>query len=159
VIAVDARGEVDMKVTLRREPFGLAVPDGLRQDLGADEVRLRELADWMFVIPPAHTPFGTAVRAACRQSGFEPTVRHEIMDSAVPLVLVGRGLGVAFVTDTMVALNPAAPITRLRVTDGFSREIVLVRPVASAARRTVQAVTRIVQDVVNDDLAETITLL
>lgn len=144
-------------IMLRREPFGLAVPldFGLAGD--ADEVCLRQLSDWAFVIPPAHTPFGAAVRAVCRQSGFEPNPRHEIMDSAVSLALVGRGLGVAFVTDTMIALNPAAPITRLRLADDFDREIVLVRPVSSVARRTVRAVTAIVQAVVNDDLEGAVT--
>ncbi|OAT70618.1 LysR family transcriptional regulator [Mycobacteroides immunogenum] len=148
-------GDVEI-IMLRRESFGLAMSRDFGQAMNTDEVRLRELADTAFVIPPAHTPFGAAVRAVCRQCGFEPNVRHEIMDSAVTLALVGRGLGVAFVTDTMIALNPAAPIARLRIADDFSREIVLVRPVASAARRTVRAVTAIVQAVVNDDLQEAI---
>ena len=143
----------DAEITmLRRESFGLAMSRDFGRTVDADAVHLRELADWAFVIPPGHTPFGAAVRAVCRQSGFEPNVHHEIMDSAVTLALVARGLGVAFVTDTMIALNPAAPIVRLRITDDFSREIVLVRPVASVARRTVRAVTAVVRAVVNDDL-------
>ncbi|OBC12031.1 LysR family transcriptional regulator [Mycobacterium sp. 852013-50091_SCH5140682] len=151
-IAPMPRGGDTEIITLRRESFGLAMSRDFGETVDADAVHLQELADWTFIIPPAHTPFGAAVRAACRQSGFEPNVRHEIMDSAVTLALVARGLGAAFVTDTMIALNPAAPLTRVRIVDDFSREIVLVRPVASVARRTVRAVTAIVQDVVDDDL-------
>ena len=146
--------DVEM-ITLRTELFGLAVSRGA-YDLHTDvEFELGEAADWDFIIPPAETPFGRAVRAACRQEGFEPNVRHEITDTAVSLALAGRGLGATFVTDMMVGLNPSVPIVRVRLAQEFTRQIVLIRLAGSQNRPTMRAITEIVRNVVDPEARET----
>jgi DNA-binding transcriptional LysR family regulator len=136
-------------IILRTEQFGIAFADGVFDAGGADEMSLGAARTWDFIIPPKETPFGRAARTACRHSGFEPTVRHEVVDTAVALVLAGRGLGATFVTDTMVALNPSVPLVRVGLCERFERSIVLIRLVGSATRPAVRAITDTVCAVVH----------
>jgi DNA-binding transcriptional LysR family regulator len=142
-------------VTLRTERFGLAVSSGAYGIRTEVEFDLPAAADWDFIVPPAPTQFGRAVRTACRQKGFEPIARHEIIDTAVCLALAGRGLGATFVTDMMVGLNPSVPIVRVRLAQEFTRRIVLIRLANSDIRPTVRAITEIVRDVVDPHGRET----
>ncbi|MEV6123290.1 LysR family transcriptional regulator [Streptomyces sp. NPDC052077] len=134
-------------ITLHTERFGLAFADGAHAP-ASREISLREAREWSFVAPPESTPFGRAVRTACRQSGFEPRVRHEMVDTAVALVLAARGLGAVFVTDTMLALNDSVPLTRVDLTEPFERRTVLIRAAGAAARPAVRAVTDTIRTVV-----------
>lgn len=132
-------------VTLRTERFGLAVAGGTSpaavMDLGA-------AAGWDWIMPAPDTQFGLAVRAACRDAGFEPRVRHEITDTAVSLALAGAGLGATFVTDLMVELNNRVHIDRIGLTQEVTRRVVLVRAAGSAVRPSVRALTEVVRAVV-----------
>lgn len=135
-------------IVLRTERFELAFAEGTFA-VGDKEMPLRAARRWTFVIPPEETPFGCAIRTACRQSGFEPEVRHQVVDTAVSLALAGRGLGATFVTDMMVALNPSVPLIRVGLTDRFERNVVLIRPVGSDVRPTVRAIADTVRRVVH----------
>ena len=138
-------------ITLHVERFGLAVSSGAHGIRTEVTIDLREAADWDWIMPPADTQFGRAVRTACRQAEFEPVVRHEITDTAVSIALAGRGLGTTFVTDMMVALNTSVPIVRVGLTQEITRRIVLIRLAGSDIRPTVRAITGIVRAVLLAD--------
>ncbi|GAA1544893.1 LysR family transcriptional regulator [Nocardioides humi] len=112
---------------LRRESFALAMSP--RDSLAArSEASLYELdsADW--VMPTAHSAYGMALRTVCRRHGFEPTVVHEVTDTAATLVLAAEGVGIAPVTDLMLRLNPTVGIRRVPLRESVTRDIVLVLP-------------------------------
>ncbi|MFC9761027.1 LysR family transcriptional regulator [Rhodococcus jostii] len=132
-------------ITLRSERFGLAVSSGAYGIRTEGTIDLREAAEWNWILPPAETQFGRAVRIACRQEGFEPIVRHEIVDTAVSLALAGKGLGAAPVTDMMIRLNSSVPIIRVDLEQEIGRRIVLIRLAGSETRPTVRAITDIVR--------------
>ncbi len=135
-------------LTLRTEHFGLAVSRH-----GADPghaVDLADTASWEWIMPSADTRFGLAVRAACRDAGFEPKVRHEITDTAVSLALVAAGLGATFVTDLMVDLAHRGDIRRIPLTRPVPRRVVFIRSTDAGSRPTVRALTEVVQAVVRD---------
>lgn len=135
-------------ITLREEPFGLAVSPGAYGMRTESRIDLRDAADWNWILPPADTHYGAAMRTVCRQHGFEPATAHEIIDTAVTLALASKGLGVAPVTDMMIALNSSVPIIRIALMQRIVRKIVLIRPEGANARPTVRAVTEIVQEVI-----------
>ena len=135
-------------VTLRQERFGLALSPGAHGIRTECRIDLCDAADWEWILPPADTLFGRAIRTACRQHGFEPKATHEIVDTAVTLTLAGRGLGVAPVTDMMFGLNVAVPLIRVTLQQEIFRTLVLVRATGAGARPTVRAVTAIVQRVI-----------
>ncbi|MEN0137344.1 MAG: LysR family transcriptional regulator [Rhodococcus sp. (in: high G+C Gram-positive bacteria)] len=136
-------------ITLRSERFGLAVSSGSYGIRTECTIDLREAAEWNWILPPAETQFGRAIRIACRQEGFEPIARHEIVDTAVSLALAAKGLGAAPVTDMMIRLNSSVPIVRVDLEQEIGRRIVLLRLARSETRPTVRAVTEIVRAVVN----------
>ncbi|MFC9362298.1 LysR family transcriptional regulator [Rhodococcus sp. NPDC057014] len=136
-------------ITLRSERFGLAVSSGAYGIRTECTIDLREAAEWDWILPPTETQFGRAIRIACRQEGFEPITRHEIVDTAVSLALAAKGLGAAPVTDMMIRLNSSVPIVRVDLAQEIGRRIVLLRLAGSETRPTVRAVTEIVRAVVN----------
>jgi DNA-binding transcriptional LysR family regulator len=142
--------DVEM-LTVRTERFGIAVSSGAHGVRTESTMDLWGAADWNWVMPPAKTQFGQAMRTACRQVGFEPIVRHEVIDTAVSLALAGKGLGATFVTDMMVGLNPSVPIVRVGLIQDVTRRIVLIRLAGADVRPTVRAITEIVRDVVGPD--------
>jgi DNA-binding transcriptional LysR family regulator len=141
--------EIEM-LTLRNERFGLAVSSGAYGIRTECKIDLRDAADWDWILPPADSQYGRALRTACRQEGFEPRVRHEITDTAVSLALAGKGLGATFVTDLMAGLSSSAPIIRVGLVQDVTRRIVLVRPAGSDMRPTVRAITAIAREVVHE---------
>lgn len=128
-------------ITMREERFGLAVSRDAPNAHTNSRIDLREAADWNWILPPADTHYGAAMRTVCRQHGFEPAVSHEIIDTAATLALAARGLGVAPVTDMMITLNTSVAITRIALVQDVVRSVVLIRPEGSDARPTVRAVT------------------
>jgi DNA-binding transcriptional LysR family regulator len=135
-------------ITLREEAFGLAVSPGAYGMRTESRIDLRDAAGWNWILPPSDTHYGAAIRAVCRQHGFEPTASHEIIDTAVTLALASKGLGVAPVTDMMIGLNSSVPIIRIALLQKIVRKIVLIRQEGADARPTVRAVTEIVQEVI-----------
>ncbi len=134
-------------LTLHEERFGLAASTGFRGMRTRTTIDLREAADWPWILAPANTYYGLAMRIACRQNGFEPDVAHEIVDTAVTLTLAGRGLGVAPMTDMMVGLVPSAPIVRIDLRQEVVRRVVLIRPAGADVRPAVRAATEVVRTV------------
>ncbi|MFW0794998.1 LysR family transcriptional regulator [Gordonia sp. CPCC 205515] len=134
-------------LTLREERFGLAAATGAHGVRTRSTIDLHDAADWPWILAPATTYYGLAMRIACRQNGFEPRVVHEIVDTAVTLTLVGKSLGVAPMTDMMVGLVPSAPIVRLDLRQQILRRVVLIRSIHADARPAVRAATEVVRTV------------
>src|SRR5262249_6850621 len=132
-------------LTLGEERFGLAVSKGSYGIRTETTIDLRDAADWPWILAPANTYYGLAMRIACRQNGFEPRAAHEIIDTAVTLTLAGRGLGVAPVTDMMLGLSPSAPIVRVHLRQEIIRRVVLIRPAGATTRPTIRAMTEVIR--------------
>lgn len=132
-------------VQLTSERFGLAASSQLCPD---SMISLAQAADWPWILTPANTYFGQAIRNACRTAGFEPRVVHEITDTSASLSLAAAGHGVTPVTPLMVRLAYATPSHVLALTEDHYRHMVLVRHLADRDRPTVKAATAAVQQVV-----------
>jgi DNA-binding transcriptional LysR family regulator len=122
----------------RAERFGLAVSPELRAE---PRMRLSEASEWPWILTPAATPFGRAIRDACRAAGFEPRVVHEVTDTAAALLLAARGLGVTPVTPLMRRLVTTDALV-VALDDPVERHVVFLRHRADRARPTVAAVTK-----------------
>ena len=91
-------------LTLRTESFKIAVSDN--ETIPREAVPLSYFAEHSWLLPPARTHYGLALRMACRRAGFEPQVNHEVTDTAATLAMAAAGMGVAPVTDLMLQLRP-----------------------------------------------------
>lgn len=87
-------------------------------------VSLKQFASAGWVLPPANTQYGLAMRHACRRAGFEPIVEHEVTDTASSLAMVASNLGVAPVTGMMLALRGKG-IQTVALREDVRRELVL----------------------------------
>lgn len=110
-------------------------------------VSLRAVAEHDWILPPADTNYGRAVRGVCRRAGFEPRAAHIVNDTAVTLAMAAHGLGVTMTTPMMLALQPAPGLLRSALAEDVRRQLVLSRRAAGQLRPGVAAVTQIIQDV------------
>ena len=127
---------------LHTERFALAVTPALSP---AGPVDLADAADWPWILTPAKTYFGRAIRNACRIAGFEPRVVHEVTDTAASLALAAAGHGVTPVTPWMTRLAHPPLDHVLALTEDLHRDVVLVRHRADRDRPTVRAATAAVE--------------
>ena len=124
---------------LHREPFLLVLPPGAEVDLDrAEEVRAyADVTDW--ILPPATSTFGRAVRTACARAGIAPRERHLVTDTAVSIALAEAGLGITLVTPLMLAMRattaPTAPLP-----GPSTRDVVALARTAALERAGVRAV-------------------
>ena len=81
---------------------------------------------------------------ACRLADFEPRVDHTVTDTASTLSLVAAGLGVAPVTELMLALRRDGLVT-MPLTDRLERTIVLAHRRDPAPQPGVRAVVEAVR--------------
>lgn len=124
---------------LHREPFLLVLPPGAEVDAnGAEEVRAyADVTDW--ILPPATSTFGRAVRTACARAGIAPRERHLVTDTAVSIALAEAGLGITLVTPLMLTMRATtAPTARLP--GPSTRDVVALARTAALDRAGVQAV-------------------
>ena len=124
---------------LHREPFLLVLPPGAEVDAnGAEEVRAyADVTDW--ILPPATSTFGRAVRTACARAGIAPRERHLVTDTAVSIALAEAGLGITLVTPLMLTMRATtAPTARLP--GSSTRDVVALARTAARDRSGVRAV-------------------
>ncbi|MGJ9411253.1 LysR family transcriptional regulator [Aeromicrobium sp. CF4.19] len=121
-----------------------------------DGARLKDLADEPWVIPPPEAACGQAVRHACRQAGFEPTVRWQTDDLQLLGDAVAGGHGISLLPRLAVGPREGLHLTELERPGprrpgrpGLSREVraaaragELDRPLVAAM---VQALQRVAQ--------------
>jgi DNA-binding transcriptional LysR family regulator len=117
-------------------------------------VRLEALADRDWILPPADTNYGRAVRGVCRRAGFEPQAAHIVNDTAVSLAMAAHGLGLTMTTAMMLALQPAPGLLRSPLAQDVRRHLILSRRTAGHQRPAVTAVSEIIQDVAQQFMAE-----
>ena len=129
-------------LVLATERFAMATPAGRPAREGPSA--LRDFADDPWILPPAHTSYGRAIRMACRRADFEPRVDHTVTDTASTLSLVAAGLGVAPVTELMLALRRDGVAT-VALTDPLERTIVLAHRRDPAPQPGVRAVVEAVR--------------
>ena len=111
-------GDIDIAVVDEYDAAPFAVPDQFHADdlcseelvvvapqgvLSDGPVRLVDLAELDWVMPPGEAACGAAVRAACRREGFEPRVRWETDDMLLLERAVADGHGVAVLPRLAVA--------------------------------------------------------
>ncbi|MYT28820.1 LysR family transcriptional regulator [Streptomyces sp. SID8354] len=129
-------GAVEL-VRLRTERFSLAVPAG-RAPREAAPLALAGAAAYDWILPPAGSYYGRAIRTACRRAGGEPRVVHEVTDTATSLAMVGAGLGVAPLTGLMLRLRSAG-IAAVPLRETVERHIVVAVGAAARSRPSVAA--------------------
>ncbi|MFB7632188.1 LysR family transcriptional regulator [Streptomyces sp. NPDC056149] len=135
---LDRDGAVEL-VRLRSERFSLAMPAG-RAPRERERVPLSLAGaarhDW--ILPPADSYYGRAIRTACRRAGGEPRVVHEMTDTATSLAMVGAGLGVAPLTALMLRLRSEG-IVAVPLRETVERHIVVAVGAAARGRPSVTA--------------------
>ena len=136
--------EVEL-ILLRSERFSLAATPQL---LSRREITLAQAAQVPWILTPGHTQFGQAIRNACRTAGFEPSVVHEVTDTAACLALAAAGLGVTPVTPLMQQLARSTGHT-ITLQEDIRRHLVLMRHRATITRPTIAAVTAVAHQVVD----------
>jgi DNA-binding transcriptional LysR family regulator len=114
-----------------------------------DRLHLADVAHLPWILPPMPTHYGAAVRGACRAAGFEPRPAHEVNDTSTTLALVAQGLGVALATPVMRGLRPGTDVFTSTLRDVVEREIVLLEPAVTPRRPALDAVARVIEDVVH----------
>ena len=139
-------------VRLHTERFGLAVTADLHTP---DAVPLETARDWRWILPPAETQYAKALYAACRLSGFEPQVAHEVTDTRTSLALAAQGLGVAPMTDLMAELLRPDGLRKIELHERIERHIVLVRRAQPTQPAAVAAVTDLFARIVHEAHAQT----
>lgn len=85
------------------ERLHAAVPAGAVPTAG---VMLADLAEHPWILAPARSHFGHAVRLAFQSAGLAPRIDHEVEEQATAMAMVGAGLGVTLVSDLGLALRP-----------------------------------------------------
>ncbi|MDA2804188.1 LysR family transcriptional regulator [Nocardiopsis suaedae] len=134
-------------VRLHTERFGLAVADTLRSPCA---VSLESVREWQWILPPKDTQYARAVYAACRLSGFEPRVVHEVTDTRTSLELAAQGLGVTPLTSLMEDLLRPRGLCRIELEDRVERHIVLVRRAQPVQPVAITALTDLFAEVVRE---------
>ncbi|MBY8860582.1 LysR family transcriptional regulator [Nocardia sp. CA2R105] len=69
-------------------------------------VTLADLAEHPWILAPARSHFGHAVRLAFQSAGLAPRIDHEVEEQATAMAMVASGLGVTLVSDLGLALRP-----------------------------------------------------
>lgn len=168
------RGDVDLGLGLDYPDAPIPREDGathrtlLREDLALmsapgwdlpSVLTLGDAAGLDWVLPPASTHFGVAVRTACRTAGFEPRAVHEVNDTATSLALAAHGLGATLATPLMLRFAAPGTLRTSTLTVPVQRRVVLIGTPADVDRPAVRAVVEVIEDVVghaHDNLAGTL---
>ncbi len=100
-------------------------------------VALADLADEPWVLSGTHTYYGRAVRAACRENGFEIRITHEVDEQATALAMVAAGLGISLMTDLGRAFLPSG-VDVLELERPLHRQLLLAYDATAAERPAVR---------------------
>jgi DNA-binding transcriptional LysR family regulator len=103
-------------------------------------VKLAELADSGWVMPPVEAACGQAVRFACRDKGFEPRVRWETDDMLLLVRAVAAGHGLAVLPRLAVADAVATVDLHPLVEPAMKRRLLALTRASSEDRPVVRGV-------------------
>lgn len=98
-----------------------AVPAGA---VPSASVTLAELAEHPWILAPARSHYGHAIRLAFQALGIEPRIDHEVEEQATAMAMVAAGLGVTLVSDLGLALRPAG-VDIVALGDALTRTVSL----------------------------------
>jgi DNA-binding transcriptional LysR family regulator len=109
-------------------------------------VELASVATRPFISGPIDTSCGTCTINACRDSGFEPDIHHEISQTLAALRAVEAGAGVTLLPDMALVdapegvklLDLARPLER--TIELAARPVTMQRPAAQAVADAIDAV-------------------
>ena len=120
-------------LTILSEPLVAAVPEG--HELTGRAVGLRELAAHPVVCMPPGTGLRAVFDRACAALGVEPVIALQASAAGAIADLALRGLGVAILSESMVAEHPG--LTALPITDATDPALLAItwRPEANVAAR------------------------
>jgi DNA-binding transcriptional LysR family regulator len=130
---------------LRTERFALAMAWG--EGLVGQPMDLAQARGWDWILPPAESHYGHAMRSACRRAGFEPSVVHEVTDTAASLALAAAGAGVTPVTPLMRSINPDARLAVVPIRQDVTRSLCLAEQMGSEHRPSARVVAHVVRDI------------
>jgi len=135
------------------EPFALALPAGHRL-ADEDEVKLSELADDVWISPPAGKEDGDLayLRAACERAGFTPEFRYSNLDATEIEQLIGAGRGISLCAPTVRDL-PRTVIKPLAGQPLLWRRALRWR-VDNVAQETVDAIHRAFLEVYRETIGD-----
>lgn len=102
-----------------------AVPEG--------SVTLLDLAEHPWILAPARSHFGQAVRLAFQSAGLQPRIHHEVEEQATAMAMVAGGLGVTLVSDLGLALRPPS-VDVVALGDALTRTVSLAYRTTTARR-------------------------
>ncbi|HEY0168150.1 MAG TPA: LysR family transcriptional regulator [Jatrophihabitans sp.] len=106
---------------------------------GQAELKLSELSDANWVMPPLDAACGQAVRFACRAEGFEPRVRWETDDMLLLVRAVAAGHGIAVLPRLAVADKVAEVQIRPLAQPSMSRRLLALTRSSSQDRPIIRA--------------------
>ncbi|MBF5001332.1 LysR family transcriptional regulator [Nocardia sp. BSTN01] len=107
-----------------------AVPAGA---VPARTATLADLAEHPWILAPARSHFGHAVRLAFQSGGVEPRIDHEVEEQSTAMAMVAAGLGVTLVSDLGLALRPAG-VDIVGLNEGLTRTVSLAYRTNTARR-------------------------
>jgi DNA-binding transcriptional LysR family regulator len=119
-------------IDLLQESFAIAMSRD--DDSGVGPIRPGELGRHAWILPPASSQYGAAIRAGLRRSGVEPTVVHEVTDTAASLHLAAAGLGITVITPMMRILSAGLELRVRPMAEPMTRDVVLLVPAAHRPR-------------------------
>lgn len=139
-------------VELHVEPFAVAMSPATAPDVRAD-VGANTLEGLRWILPPLTSRYGAAIRNGFRARGFEPTVVHEVTDTAASVLLAAAGQGATVRTPLMRRLNMGLDLVELTMRSPMTRRILLLRP-AQFALGSTTAFADAARDVVDASLRD-----
>lgn len=118
-----------------------AVPVGA---VAAASVTLAELSEHPWILAPARSHFGHAIRLAFQSGGLEPRIDHEVEEQATAMAMVAAGLGVTLVSDLGLALRPPG-VEIVGLGDVLTRTVSLAYRTNSARRSALMVVVNAIR--------------
>lgn len=132
-------------LALRREEFCLVLTPELEPLRRQPElVQVANAKGW--ILPPAESEFGRAVRLALDAAGVEPRIAHLVTDTAVSLAMAESGLGVTVATPLMLRLFPSSAASA-PLPGGSVRDIVAFVRQGTLERESVTTVLEVLREV------------
>lgn len=129
-----------VSVDLATEPLVVISALDALPGLAADQaVKLADLSDAGWVMPPLDAACGQAVRFACRAEGYEPKVRWETDDMLLLVRAVAAGHGIAVLPRLAVADNVAEIEIRPLAEPSMSRRLLALTRSSSQDRPIIRA--------------------
>lgn len=129
---------------LFEDDFVAVVPDSYTQLAGLQTTTLRRLSSLPFLIPPRGTFIREALETNLQEQNILIDIRMEVIDSAVLVALVSRGLGLAILPRGVLAPLNLSGTRLIKLRSVPSRTVGLVTAVRRSASPSVTLLQRFI---------------